>query len=60
MLQISKMVICLMVLKCMLKEDSKNVLVLMESELTRILAAEKGVSSESLVSLSVVAKSPRW
>ena len=51
-----------MVLKCMLKskEDSKNVLVLMESELTRILAAEKGVSTESLVSLSVVAKSPRW
>ena len=53
------MVICLMVLKCMLKEESKNVLVLMESELTRILAAERGVSSESLVSLSVVAKSPR-
>ena len=31
------MVICLMVLKYMLKEDSKNVLVLMESELTRML-----------------------
>ena len=53
------MVICLMVLKFMLKEDSQNIFVLMESEVLVSFSAEKVVSSESLVSLSVVAKSPR-